>query len=268
MKNNLRSRWPLVFLIIMTLLSISYYLYTRVIYPVNRSYFVLGYGFLCLLLLLALTLYIFRKSIYSYRVGSQQAWLQSHIYIGIISLSLLLMHSGFRLTGTFSIFLAIIYCLTFISGIAGALIYRSVPLSLVKFGRKTKSEEELIGNLKNFLEEADSLVSKTSNELKKIYEEKIRPSIELNRTKWEYLFMEERDLLDKRRGEIEGFKASVLSQDIHDLNTLSTIFIESEKTSFVLAKMKIQEAWLGLHMPLTLALLTCVIIHIAVILYY
>lgn len=268
MKNNLRSRWPLVSLIIMTLLSLSYYLYTRVTYPINRSYFVLTYGFLCLFLLLALSFYLLRKNIYSYRLGSQQAWLQSHIYIGIISLVLLLMHSGFRLTGPFSIFLVIIYFLTVISGIAGALIYRSVPLSLVKFGRKTRSEEELISDLKNSLEEADSLVSKTSNELKKIYVEKIRPSIELERIKWEYLFMEERELLDKRRGQIEGLKASVLSQDIHDLNTLSSIFIESEKTSFVLAKIKIQEAWLGLHMPLTLALLTGVIIHIAVILYY
>jgi hypothetical protein len=268
MKNNLRSRWPLVLLIAITLLSASYYFFTRVIYPINRDYFVLGYGFLCLLLLLVLALYILRENIYSYRIGSRQSWLQSHVYIGIISLALLLMHASFNFTGTFSTFLLMLYLLTVISGVIGSLIYKSVPLSLVKFGRKTKTEEELINDLENFLAEADSLVSKTSNELKKIYEEKIRPYIEMKGIKWGYLLIEEKELLGKRREMIEGFKESVLSQDMHDLDTLSSIFIESEKNSFILTKLKIQEAWLGLHMPLTFALLTGVIIHIAIILYY
>jgi hypothetical protein len=268
MKNNFRSRWPLVLMIAITLLSISYYLFTRVIYPINRDYFVLGYGFICLLLLIILTLYILRENIYSYRIGSRQAWLQSHVYIGIISLVLLLMHADFSSSGTFSMILLMLYLLTVASGVVGALIYRTIPLSLIKFGRKIKAEDELVNDLENFLAEADSLVSKTSSEFRSIYEERVRPYIESKRIKWEYLFIEERELLDKRREMIEEIKESVLSQDMHDLNTLSSIFIEAEKNSFILTKLKIQEAWLGLHTPLTIALLTGTTIHIAVILYY
>jgi hypothetical protein len=80
--------------------------------------------------------------------------------------------------------------------------------------------------------------------------------------------MEERELLDKRRNMIERYKDSVPVQDTHDLNALSSILVEKEKRSFMWTKLKIIRAWLTLHMPLTLALLTATVIHIVSIIYF
>jgi hypothetical protein len=178
------------------------------------------------------------------------------------------MHFRFNTIGIFGVFLSVLFLLVIISGIIGALIYNSIPLSLTKYGRDIKSKEEIIDTIETSLKEADDLVSNTSKELEEIYVKRIRPFIKSKRTKWEYLFMEERELLDKRRNMIERYKDSVPVQDTHDLNALSSILVEKEKRSFMWTKLKIIRAWLTLHMPLTLALLTATVIHIVSIIYF
>lgn len=88
------------------------------------------------------------------------------------------------------------------------------------------------------------------------------------RTKWEYLLMEERELIEKRRHMIEGYKIMVPGRDIHDLNLLGSLLAEKEKLSFMQAKLRLQGAWLTFHMPVSAALLTAAAIHIVSVLYY
>jgi hypothetical protein len=265
---KLRSRWPILFSVIVTLLFASYYSYSNSIYPAHRSVYKVVYGVLSFATILFLASYIMRKHIYCYRLGSQQSWLQAHSYIGILSIILVFMHSGFKLDGTFSIFLSVLFFLLIISGIIGSLIYNRIPISLTKYGRKLNTEEEIAAKIESYLKEADNLVSVTSNTLKDTYRREIRPLIESKRPKFEYLFMEERELICKRREKIERCKASLLAEDMHDLSILSSILVEKEKLSFVCSKLHIQKAWLTFHMPLTLTLLTSVVIHIVSIIYY
>lgn len=268
MGSKLRSRWPLLFLIILAFILGSYYLYMQCTNPSDRVTFRVVYGILGITSTLFLSLYLIRKKTYRYRFGSTQSWLQAHTYIGIISFVLIFMHSGFHLTGTFTIFLLILFLLVVISGIVGSLIYKTIPLSLAKHGRDVKPKHEVTNNIENYLREADSLVSNTSNEFREIYQKRIRPFFQSKRTKWEYLFMEEKELINKRRNMIESYRNMVPKQDIYDLSILSSILIEKEKLSFMWAKTKIQGAWLNFHLPLTTALLTAVMFHIWSILYY
>lgn len=268
MRNKPIIGWPLVSFIFFFLLSVSYYFLTQSVYPIYSKIFILTYGILCFALILVLTIYFLRKNMYRYKVGSRNSWLQAHIYIGIIVFVLALMHVRFKPTGTFSIFLFVIFLLVIISGIIGTLLYSSVPQSLVKFGRRVKQEDEIINNIENLVKEADALVLNTSEELKKIYENKIRPLILLERVKWEYFFMKEEELIEKRKNLIKGFKENVSSHDMHDMKTLSSLLVEIEKHYLMLTRTRILGAWLSLHMPLTLALLTASIIHILLVIYY
>lgn len=228
----------------------------------------MAYGILGFASILFLALYLIRRNIYRYSLGSTQSWLQTHIYIGIISLILVLLHSGFTLHGTFSILLFILFLLVIISGIVGSLIYTVIPLSLTKYGRDTKPKDEIISDIENYLKEADRLISKTSNECRTIYKKKIQPILKSKRTKWQYLLMEEKELLDRQRKMMEKCKNKVSHQDSYEIGILSSILIEKEKLSFMLAKLNLQNIWLTVHMPLTIAMFTAVIIHIWSIIYF
>jgi hypothetical protein len=175
MKHKIRNRWPLLFSIIFVALFISYYVYSQCIYPVNKALYIEVYGILATVLVIFLALYAVRKKSYSYRIGSREGWLQAHYYTGIISSILILMHFEFKPSGTFSIFLSILFFLVIISGVIGSLIYVYVPLHLTKYGRSLKTEEEISSSIDNYLKEADSLISGTSDDLKKLYAAKIRP---------------------------------------------------------------------------------------------
>lgn len=268
MKSSLRSRWPLLFSIITSALFISYYFYSAAVYPETRAGFVIVYGILCAAAMLFLTLYVLRENIYRYRLGSRNEWLQAHTYIGIISIVIIFMHFSFKPTGAFSIFLSVLFFLTILSGIAGSIIYRTIPPALSKYGRPVKTDDELIHNIDSLINEAAAVVTNASAEFKAVYEKKIRDLMEATGTRWGYLLLEEKELLNKRRMLIEGCRDNVHPVDIHDLEILGSILIEKEKNSFMQAKLKLQKAWLTLHMPLSLALLTAAVIHVITVIYY
>ena len=80
--------------------------------------------------------------------------------------------------------------------------------------------------------------------------------------------MTEKELLQNRRTLIEECRSIVPGHDMHDLDILSSILIEKEKLSFIQAKLRMQEAWLTVHVPLTCTLLTATVIHIVTVIYY
>jgi hypothetical protein len=178
------------------------------------------------------------------------------------------MHSGFALTGLFNSVLLILFFLIIISGIIGSLIYNIVPRSLTKYGRDVNQNEEIVKKMEYYLKEADRLASNTSDEFREFYKKRIRPFFRSKRTKWEYLFMEERELINKRKSMMESYKSMLTGQGIYDLNILTSVLVEKEKLAFMCTKIKALEAWLNFHMPLTSAMLTMVLIHIVLKFYY
>jgi len=268
MKNKLRSRWPLLFSFALVILFISYYFYIQSASPSIRNSFIMTYGILGIVSMVFLALYIVRKNIFCFRLGPAQSWLQAHIYIGIISLVIILMHSGFNFTGIFSIVFLVLFILVIASGIVGTLIYKTIPLSLTKYGRDIKPENETITDMEKHLSEADQLVSRTSDEFREIYKKTIRPFLKSKRTSWEYLFMEESELIRKRKDMMENCKHLVPAGDIYDINILSSMLLEREKLSFVWSKKKLLKIWLNFHLPLSTAMITMSLIHILAISYY
>jgi hypothetical protein len=268
MKKILIRRWSFLFVILLILLLISYLMYMRSTGIFEKRNFVLAYGILGFASVLFLLLYIVRKRVYRFHIGSTYSWLQAHSYIGILSLVIICMHSRFSITGTYSIFLVIFFLVVVISGIVGSLIYSIIPLQLTKYGREVKTNEDIIKDMKNCLKVADRMVENTSGEFKSVYKKKIRPFIRSKRTRWEYWILKENELLSKRRDMIEKYKNVNTGQDMYELDMLSSLLAEKEKLSFMLAKIKLQSIWLSFHLPLTTALLMAILIHVWSILYF
>jgi len=60
-----------------------------------------------------------RKLLRRWRLGSAKSWLRAHIWLGLFTVPLVLLHSGFHWGGTLSTALAMLFILIIASGIFG-----------------------------------------------------------------------------------------------------------------------------------------------------
>lgn len=73
-----------------------------------------------------------RKRYRRLRVGSAQAWLRAHIWLGLFVLPLLTLHSGFRFGGTLSMVLMLLLVVVVVSGVVGLVLQQFVPGRLLE----------------------------------------------------------------------------------------------------------------------------------------
>ena len=72
-----------------------------------------------------------RKYIRVWRIGSARFWMRAHIWLGLLSLPVLILHSGLRLGGTLSTTLMILLVVVVLSGIWGLLLQQYLPSRLL-----------------------------------------------------------------------------------------------------------------------------------------
>ena len=68
-----------------------------------------------------------RKKIPLWRVGTVQRWLRAHIWLTILTIPLVILHSGFRLGGPMTTFLMVLYAIVMVSGFYGLFLQHIMP---------------------------------------------------------------------------------------------------------------------------------------------
>ena len=68
-----------------------------------------------------------RKRVPTWRLGRAQAWMRGHLWLGLLSLPLILFHGGFHFGGTLTRVLMWLLIITVASGVFGAMIQNYVP---------------------------------------------------------------------------------------------------------------------------------------------
>jgi len=68
-----------------------------------------------------------RKLLRRWRLGSAKSWLRAHVWLGLLTVPLVLLHSGFHWGGTLSTTLAVLFILVIASGIFGLAIQQWLP---------------------------------------------------------------------------------------------------------------------------------------------
>lgn len=99
-----------------------------------------------------------RRKFPVWRIGRAQTWMRGHLWLGILSLPLILFHSGFALGGPLSTLLMILLSLVTLSGIVGVILQHYLPaLMTVEVPMETVYEE--IAHVRQQLrDEADGLM--------------------------------------------------------------------------------------------------------------
>jgi hypothetical protein len=73
-----------------------------------------------------------RKWKRSWRLGRVQVWMRAHIWLGLLTVPLLILHSGFRLGGTLSAALLIILLVVVASGLWGLALQQYLPKRMLE----------------------------------------------------------------------------------------------------------------------------------------
>src|SRR5947207_7851492 len=68
-----------------------------------------------------------RKKIPLWRVGTVQRWLRAHIWLTILTIPLVILHSGFRFGGPMTTFLMVLYGVVMVSGFYGLFLQHLMP---------------------------------------------------------------------------------------------------------------------------------------------
>ena len=87
----------------------------------------LAFGAISLGIFVFAALLSLRKKIPLWRVGTVQRWLRAHIWLTLLTIPLILLHSGFRLGGPMTTLLMALYAIVMVSGIYGLVLQHLMP---------------------------------------------------------------------------------------------------------------------------------------------
>jgi hypothetical protein len=90
--------------------------------PLGLIYGAISFGIFIFAALLSL-----RKKIPLWRIGTVQRWLRAHIWLTLLTIPLVILHSGFRFGGPMTTLLMILYAVVMISGIYGLILQHQMP---------------------------------------------------------------------------------------------------------------------------------------------
>src|SRR5216684_2787647 len=87
----------------------------------------LAFGAISLGIFIFAALLSLRKKIPLWRVGTVQRWLRAHIWLTLLTIPLVILHSGFRLGGPMTTLIIVLYVVVMVSGIYGLVLQHYVP---------------------------------------------------------------------------------------------------------------------------------------------
>jgi hypothetical protein len=87
----------------------------------------LSFGTISLAIFIFAALLSLRKKIPLWRVGTVQRWLRAHIWLTLLTIPLVVLHSGFRLGGPMTTLLMAFYAIVMVSGIYGLFLQHLMP---------------------------------------------------------------------------------------------------------------------------------------------
>src|SRR4051795_3685985 len=87
----------------------------------------LTFGSIAFAIFVFAALFGLRKKLLRLKIGSVRSWMRAHVWLTLLTIPLVLLHSGFRLGGPMTIFLLVLYTIVMISGIYGLILQHRIP---------------------------------------------------------------------------------------------------------------------------------------------
>ena len=122
--------------------------------PLGLTYGIVGFGFMAFVTLLSL-----RKKFPIWRIGRTKTWMRGHLWLGTLSLPLILLHAGFLFGYGLTSVLMWLFLFVWVSGLFGAWLQHTMPRRLLRDVPMETIYDQIGHVRKQLLDEADNVVA-------------------------------------------------------------------------------------------------------------
>lgn len=213
-----------------------------------------------------------RKRIRFFPIGSAELWLQFHIYVGFLSGLLFLQHIGWSMpNGTLEIILAIVFSVTFLSGVFGIVMSRILARRLTTQGHETLYQH--IGpKIDEINEEIKAAVlasteQSASSAIAQFYSKELHSFLVGPRNFLPHVLQVERPLQNMLK-KISGFERYLSADERQTMQLIATKVREKNALDYQYALQSTLKIWLFVHVPMTYSLLVFAVTHGALVISY
>lgn len=263
--------WRAIFVILLIASTASYVWYAGREFPHGGSAMGLGYGIIGTLLILLLAFFGIRKRWYRSRFGTLEQWLQSHIYLGVLVLVILLFHTGGRFNDKIAVATLILVAIVVLSGIAGAVLYMSVPRLLTEVESEL-TVEEISEQLNQLNKQMARIASGRSESFQRIFTNLMKESDPGSFAGWRLLFSPVNPRKFSAPSDLAPLLSLVPKQEQEELRQMLVVSRQRRELQIRLISQQryknVLEAWLYIHVPFTIALLAFALMHVIAVFYY
>ncbi len=271
-------RWTSV--VVAGLLVVSYLAYDRASpFTHGGTPVGLAYGIAAALLVVVLALFGVRKRAYHSKVGTLEGWLQAHVYLGLLVLLVALFHTGFRFADRMAVAAFAVLAAVVVSGAVGAALYTTLPRLLTEV-ESNLTTAEISERLNRLSASMARLASGRSQAFEGVYRELQSGDTPRGLAGWKLLVGRVPGAM--RAGERAGTGAGgarwarlLATVPPEEQEPLRQLLVVARQHRELLLRFAYQEryknlldAWLWIHLPLSVALLVLIAAHVLGALYF
>ena len=266
-----RYLWGAVIGTVALLLSYSYYARTTI--PSGSTVWGLVYGWIGLIAILVLMFLGIRKRWYFSHLGTLQGWTSAHVYLVLLTLLIIPLHAGFQFGWNVHTLAYVLLVVVVLSGIVGLLIYLTVPVILTT--HESGMLPDMLGaEIDQILKEMKQLAADKPGIFQHLYQEEARRCRELKSQGWRILFtrVDPGAILAQRTRDLHEQLADIPATDQEGFSRFAGMVLRrTELEAYLAGQMRLKnglQAWLYVHVPVSIAMVAAVGIHLLVVLYY
>jgi hypothetical protein len=263
--------WRRIFIVLLAVVVAAFVWSYKREFPHGGSLIGLIYGTAGFALILLLAFYGIRKRWYRSRLGTMEQWLQSHIYLGLLVIVLLVLHTGGRFNDPVAVTTLILTTVVVLSGIAGAIFFVTVPRLLTEV-ESNLTVDEISAQLNQLARNMARIASGRSAPFIRIYDGLMAESMPGWLAGWRLLFARMRRGNQQTAADWSKLLALVGKEEQEQLRQM---LVFSRQRKELLMRLMYQqryknilEFWLYIHVPVTIAVIVFGAVHVVAVFYY
>ena len=243
----------------------------------------LVYGILAVLAIIVLMTFAARKRAYRSTWGTLEGWMQAHIYIGLLAAVAVLLHTGFHFrdrvaVAAFAVLLAVV-----LSGVVGVLLYSVVPRRL-SAAENNLSPHAIAEQLDTMARAMARLAQSRSDPFQQVCQGLLLESRPGRLAGWRLVLLGNPGRHLAAAAAVGGgssgdsrtpWAAALPRVPLGEQPELRQLLTMSRQRAELLRRLVVQQryrnlldAWLWVHVPLSVALLVVLAAHLVAVFYY
>jgi hypothetical protein len=263
--------WRRIFFVLLIAFTASFVWYRQHEFTHGGSRWGLLYGVVGFFLCFLLAFFGIRKRWYRSTFGTVEQWMQSHIYLGILVLVILIFHTGGRFQDQVAVATLILVAIVVLSGVLGSILYVTVPRLLTEV-ESNLTIDEISEQLNQLAKQMARIASGRSATFQRIYDQLVHEGDPGWLAGWRLLFARMRRVKAPAAGDWANLLSLVQKDEQEELRQLLVVSRQRKELLIRLIYQQryknILEFWLYIHIPFTILLLLFAILHVAAVFYY